>query len=432
MPEAEKRWFRMDNAGLIFIPASNSNWACAFRVACVLKNPVNPAILKEAAASLAARFPSMLVHVKAGLFWHYIESVSGEKLPVKEEKLYPLQKFSLRSKRFVIRILYQKNRIAFECFHAISDATGAFVFLNSLVREYLRLLGEKITGYKGCKNPNDRPTDGETEDAFLRYAKKDAKGKYVDKKAVQFPYEKEDPGVFNLLHFTFDADELKQKAKSMGATVGEFFTACLFLAYDREFQSPSRRMERLRNKKLPVKISIPIDLRRKYPSETLRNFSLYMNMEMPIDRPHTFEEILATVKQQYAKIDEEYLLSSISKNVKLAGMPIVKFMPLPIKNLALKIGYNQRGEKLTTMSFSNLGVMSVPPEFSEHIERYEFSLGPLKLTPVNAACVTFNGRAVLTISSRAKNVNFERSLIAVFRELELSPMLDTNWEDCVL
>ncbi len=417
----ERKWFRMVSAGTIFIPASNNGWACAFRTAVVMKEEVSPLLLQRALNAIKDRFPSIVVHLKAGLFWHYLESAQ-EPLAIAKEDRYPLRKFSLKSRRYVIRVLYQNNRIIFECFHAITDANGAFIFLNTLIKEYLMLSGIKIDSSEGCKNSLDKPIEEETEDAFLRFADPKYRRKYADKKALQIRYEKEDYGVFNMLHIAINSKELKAVAKNHNATIGEFLTAVLAYVVYKDVNS----VKITKKKKHPIKISVPIDLRRKFPSQTLRNFSLYKNMELDHNESHDFDSTLEQIKNQYETIDDDYLLSSMTNNVKMANTPFVKFMPLPIKNIALKLGYNILGENLTTMSFSNLGVLKTPEEFRKHIIRYEFALGPLKVTPVNVACVSYNDETILTVSSRAKNTNIEKEIVSLLRELGLELALDTN------
>lgn len=428
MPTAnrEKRWFRIDNAGLIFIPASTRKWTCTFRVAAVLKEPVDPKILQQAVTDLTPRFPAMMVYSKAGMFWNYLESAQSLAPRVQEDTLYPCQRFDLRSKRYLVRILYQGHRISFECFHAISDGTGGFAFLNSLLRRYFELSGKEITGFDGCKDYKDLPAESELEDSFQRYAKIGKSRKYSDRKALQLQFEPDDFGVLNVLHCTFDLRQLKEQAKSYSATVGEFLTACLFYSIYQEVTAIASK----KPKKFPLKISIPIDLRRKYPSHTVRNFSSYMNMAIDHTAPQTFERIVELTKKQYCDIDIDYLFSSISTNVTRANHPLVRLLPLPLKNTVLKIGYNLLGEKLTTMTFSNIGVLKTPPEFAEHIERYEFLLGPLKVTAVNAACVCFGDKVVLSLSSRAKNTNLEKRIIRTFLDQGLAVRLDTNRREC--
>lgn len=419
---AENKWFKIDNAGLIFVPSSNKKWTANFRVACVLKEKIDADALQQAVDDLTPRFPSLMVNVKWGLFWNYLESVSKPPL-IEKETLYPCQRFDIKSRVCAIRILYYNCRISVEAFHAVTDGGGAIKYLMSLVKRYLEICGAEIASFEGCLDYNDPPLAEETEDSFLRYAVKGAGRKYGEKKTLRADFEKEKPYVLNVTNGQLSLKRVKEVAKKYEATVGQFITACLFQTICGE---PD--MKKPRKSGIPVKIAIPIDLRRKYQSKTVRNFSSYINMELEYNPSYQFEEVLELTKKQFKLIDDGYLLSSISANVANAGHPLVRVMPLFVKNIVLSAAYKLFSERLSTLSFSNIGAVKAPPEFENYVERFEFYLGAPRINAVSVASACYLDKLVISLSGCGKNNNFERRFFGLLMSFGLDVVVDGNRE----
>ena len=77
--------------------------------------------------------------MRKGFFWYYLEK-SDLKPKVKEEVDPPCLNLYIRDRKTLLfQVVYYKNRINFEVFHALTDGTGAIQFLKELVKNYLIL-----------------------------------------------------------------------------------------------------------------------------------------------------------------------------------------------------------------------------------------------------------------------------------------------------
>ena len=107
-------------------------------------------------------FPTFLMVLRKGLFWHYLEPCNLRPI-VKEEYKEPCSRLYIRDKKTLLfEVTYYKKRINFEVFHVLTDGTGATEFLKELVKNYLyfahkeegleqvALLPEDMT----CKQPS--------------------------------------------------------------------------------------------------------------------------------------------------------------------------------------------------------------------------------------------------------------------------------------
>lgn len=140
----EKRayWRNLDNAGKLFSAASTSKDTRVFRFYCVLKEQVDREILQEALNKTVKKYPIFLSVMRKGLFWHYLEK-SELRPVVREEYKEPCSCLYVRDKKALLfEITYYKNRINFEVFHALTDGTGATLFMKELVKNYLCLAHE--------------------------------------------------------------------------------------------------------------------------------------------------------------------------------------------------------------------------------------------------------------------------------------------------
>ena len=137
-------WLRIDNAGTIYPPAKRRHWNFVYRITAVTINKVNYEVLVKAVEEILPRFPSFNVCLKKGLFWNYFER-APRKLQVIKDTDFPCTPFDLSDTNAnLIRVIYDDYKIAFECFHALSDGRGALVFLNALLNKYFILTGEHI------------------------------------------------------------------------------------------------------------------------------------------------------------------------------------------------------------------------------------------------------------------------------------------------
>ena len=83
----------------------------------------------------------------------------------------------------------------------------------------------------------------------------------------------------------------------------------------------------------------------------------------------------------------------------------------------MKLVFKAVGERKSTFTLSNLGVVTMPPEMEEHVSRMDFLLGVQSTAPYNSAIVTYGGKMYLNIIRNIKESVLERELYETFKEL---------------
>ena len=158
-PARSLRWMRLDNAAKIYPAAKRRNWNNFFRLSATLTEPVDTEVLRRALDVTVRRFPSIAVRLRRGAFWYYLEEIPKAP-PIQAEKSCPLAHapfYEVRQCAF--RVLVYHERIAVEFFHALTDGTGALVFLKSLLAEYLsQKYGLVIPAEKGVLGRLEEPS----------------------------------------------------------------------------------------------------------------------------------------------------------------------------------------------------------------------------------------------------------------------------------
>ena len=139
MKQKKAHWRKLDNAAKLYSAASNKKDTRVFRFYCELKEQVQSELLQEALDQTLETFPTFLMVLRKGLFWHYLEPCNLRPV-VKEEYKEPCSRLYIRDKKTLLfQVSYYKNRINFEVFHALTDGTGAMHFLQELVQNHLTL-----------------------------------------------------------------------------------------------------------------------------------------------------------------------------------------------------------------------------------------------------------------------------------------------------
>ena len=150
-------------------------------------------------------------------------------------------------------------------------------------------------------------------------------------------------------------------------------------------------------------------MRKFYPSKTLRNFSMYCGIRLPISKINSFEDIIDEITNQLnVKASKDEMTKMITATKKMTGT--FKFVPLLIKQPVTKIIYGFLGDKIFSNTLSNLGVISLPDEISKQIDSMDFILGSSITNRAGCAVVTVNGITTFSINKMTVDPTFEEKM----------------------
>lgn len=422
LQKSNKKWYKLDNAALMYPLIAREEGISVFRLSVLMNEQVDPEKLQLAVNDVCARFPTICGCVKNGWFWPFIDKPSVPIVVKKQTKL-PGRPMKLDSRRSQIRVNYFQNQIAVEFFHSATDGTGGILFLNTLVRRYLQLCGVE-TDTTNCYDYRDIPSLEEIRDNFAAVAVK--KNPPHCPKKIKSATLNGTPlsGKFMCVRGICSASELQEVAKQHNATVTELLGSVQLLALSRLATVTAT------STKNPIRILVPVNLRKMYNVETVRNFANYIFYQY--NGQTELDEVIADVKKQVAEqMTDDYFRGMVSFNYNSGQSPLLKIVPLPVKRLFLRLIINSRGDGTVNCStLSNLGVIHAPTEFADHVLRYDFMLGKPAKNTVNFAVATYGDVCVISQTNPFAEKDCEKVFFRTLADLGVHLAMESDmWED---
>ncbi|GLC81215.1 DUF6320 domain-containing protein [Lacrimispora brassicae] len=417
-PQGE-RWRRLDNTAKIFPVIASENLSNVFRISAVLKEEVDPGTLQRALEEILPQFEGFTVRLRRGFFWYYFEN--NKRMPVIErETTYPCKYIDPHSNQlFLFRVTYFGRRINLEVFHAVTDGLGAVNFLKALVYRYLDLKQNSRADHQAPQKISS-DVSMNVEDSYVRHYKKTVKRKYSSRKAYHLTGEALPLDEENVLHGYVDLKMLKVAAKSCGVSITRFLTAALIWAIYLEYleKKPCERS---------IGISIPINLRNFFGSDTTANFFAVTLIDfLSTGEEHTFSEILEAVSRQMdLKITKEKMEQIISYNVSNEKKWYLRIAPLFVKWCVLNLIF-RKNDKAYTMTLSNIGPIEIEEDYKKEIERITMMIGVSKRQPVKCGVCAYGEEVIVTFTSVFQDTRLQDRFFGFLREMEIPVSLESN------
>lgn len=364
---AGKKWYKLDNAAKIIPSSAKGADTRVFRICCELKEDIDPDILQQAHDETAEDFPMFHCVLKRGFFWYYLED-SDLKLTVEEDHIHACYPIYYPGRvNLLYRVTYFRRRINLEMFHVLADGTGGFIFLKRLVTRYLELAhGIKSDRYEGETSSVSEKGD----DAFDQYYMKQKLSKQLKQlgkisvgKAHQIKGDKDENLLPHLIEGTVSAGQIVSLAKENHTTVGVYTTSLYIQAI---IDSMS-----LMEKNRPIVISVPVNLRQFFDSDTTRNFFGVITIVYdPKQYDKSISSIIETVKTQYEEqLKPESVERIMNTYASFERHIAIKMVPIWLKDIVIDF-FNRRSKRGITTTLSNLGRIDMPEELAPYIEKF--------------------------------------------------------------
>ena len=414
---AQDRWYKVDNVAKVFLASANDRDTRTFRMTCTLKEDIDPEILQKALNHAIQERPQFQVTILKGVFWHYMEHTDD--IPVVEQehgRPCPMLIGPDSFGKVHYRVSYFNNRINLELSHAIADGNGALEYLNLIVEYYLKLrYPEKYTKLSMTEGASEANL---SEDSFSKFFTKD---KDAIPKMKQPPKAYRIVGTklnYNQTHFMevhMPVKDVLAKAKAMNVTLTSYIGSLLMLSVYKDMPSIFRAQ--------PIAVSMPVNLRNYYPSNTSRNFFNSVIVRHTFKGDETVETLSAKYQENLkAQLTPEAVEERMLNYEKMERLLFIRMVPLFIKNPIIN-AVNKRVDKEVTLVLSNLGKIKVPEEVQDDIESYSAFCSTEKLFVV---LDTYKDTLIMGISSAYRNTEVLRTFLKNFSEEGISVTVYAN------
>jgi NRPS condensation-like uncharacterized protein len=419
-------WLPLDNAAKIFPATITQDVTTVFRLTAVLKHPVKIRALMKAVSLVESRFPYYKVKLKKGFFWYYLEYVNLS-FPVEKDNKNICRRF--KKNRLLLRILASGNRISIEFSHILTDGTGAFEFMKTLLTLYSKETGVQIPGDFHYFQPGDEISEEEYEDAYKRYFKEEIPPMVKKSKSFHLPWSLNPPARLKVMNIFISIDSIKPRVKEKKVSITDYLVAVYLFALQ-EIHEELNVLSRFKKRK-QLRVQVPVNLRTIFPSKTMRNFSLFVMPEIDLRLGHyTFDEILRRVYHQIRlETDEKLINKNISRNVGSERKIYVKSIPLFIKSLILKAKYYSLGTSQYSGVITNLGKKKLPEEIEQMMDHFIFTPPPPnKMLKVNCGIIGFEDKLVLSFGNITKSNKLEEKIIQFLKDQELDLWIEKMYD----
>lgn len=410
-------WFQLDNAAKIY-PANYSEHAPeVFRVGATLDEPVQLSAMERALERTVARCPYYQVHLRRGLFWYYLER---HETPPRIDLLQSASVSRIRMReRYeqLFRVFVRDRRVRVDFSHVLTDGSGAFRFLCTLVAEYLRQRGIAVPAGDLVLDTDQPPSEQEFSDAYRELyirgvPKPDRMGPAFHISGLMVP------GYHRIISAKLPASQVRDRAREFGATITEFLAGVYVHALYAMWEAGGRTP---RNRKA-IRLEVPVDMRRIHPTETMRNFSLFISPGIDLRlAPFTLEDIIRTVHHSMRlQLDLREIRRQIARNVGGEFNPLVRVIPLLLKDWYLSSLHHRLGPNISSGVISNFGNITLPEELGAHVTDLTFLLGPNVGLRKAVSVIGYRGTLNIVIGSVIESREFERLYFTTLADLGLN------------
>lgn len=411
-------WRRLDNSAKIFPVSSGKRYSTVFRISTILKEQVNPDILLIAVKKALDKFSSFRVRMKKGFFWYYFEYNTKEPIIDKEHQ-YPCTYIDPKTNNnYLFKVTYFENKINIDIFHSLTDGNNGNNFFKEIIYTYIELAHSEDFE---CELRTDRKYNYNVEDSYIQNYDKKAKSNSSSKKAYIIRGKNTLPGIIGVIHQIINLSQLKDICKNKNCTITQYLTAVLIMCiYEENYKNT--------NSKKPIKVCIPVNLKRYFNSDTLNNFFSYITLETYIKKYEldNFDKILEFVKNEFNnRLTEDEIIKTMSGNVKLGNNTFIKLIPLFLKKIFVRLAYIEI-RKYTTITFSNIGRIGIIGKYREYIEHFLFLIAPESVEKIKCSVCTFENELILTFTTILDDSKIEKRFYEFIKSEGIEINIESN------
>ena len=428
----KEEWYKLDLSAIVYPTLQRKDFSSVYRLSVVLKEEIRPELLQQALDMILPRFPTYKVAIRKGVFWRYLEPNNRPGPFVLPDIKNPCMPMPFRANnRYLLRVYYYGRRISLEAHHCLGDGTGGMCLLQTLTAVYLGLLGHPIEPSGFVLDIHENPDPEELEDAYMRYANARVRPPRPGEKTYRVKGTKEPFYTLNIIDGIMSVREVMAVAGKYNATLTEYLNAVLLYALlqkqEKDLQDNIREYI-FPLKPRPVKIAMPVNLRRFFPSKTLRNF---ITMVYPSIDPrlgdYTFEEIVTQV-HHFMKyyINEKFMRGDITTNAATQQNPIIRVVPLFIKDFVVRTFYTKVQDKNSSAGLTNMGALKVPKDMIPYIERFDIYMGQPFSSRTNCAIISFEDTLTINFASSIAETDVEKNFFCKLVQDGIHVKIESN------
>jgi hypothetical protein len=420
MSEKKNSWRKLDNSAKIFPLQDSNKYSSVFRYSVVLKENIDKAVLEKAVEKALVRYKQFRVKMKNGFFWCYLEE-NTKKPIVKEEIYYPCKRVdAVYNNDYLFSVTYFERKINIEIFHSLTDGNGGLIFFKEIIYNYLDMKHKELANKEERKA---RKINLVTEDSYVaNYDKKSKKGN-GGKRAYLLKGKELKFNQVSVNHLIINDEDLKKQCTKYNLSTTQYLTSVLIWSV---YNANVLKYEKhLKNKK-PIKVCVPVNLKKYYKSETMSNFFSYISIDAKMDTCISFEDITEFVRNEFEKkLTEKEILKTMSGNVKVGNNIFINYIPLFLKKIIIRSIYKEI-QKYSSITYSNIGRIGILGKYQSYIDYFLFLIAPEPIEKIKCSSCTYMDKIIFTFTSILNDNSIERFFLNFLKSQQVKVEVESN------
>ena len=414
MRNSNTEWTRLDNAAKLYASVMGRRDPKVFRFACQLTEEVNPDFLQIALDEVLENFPIYHSVLRRGLFWYFLEPSPRLSPKVHPEDRPPCSPLYARGeRRLLFDVSRYRKRINLEVCHVLTDGTGALQFLRTLVARYLTLchpeLGDIVILDYGAS-----PTE-KSIDSFAKYYQETAS--QAQERPISAAHVKGArlPGI-RVVEGEMDVKRVLARVKELHSSMTAYLCVQLLRAIAGVL--PVRELRK------PVTLTVPVNLRNFFASESARNFFAVFHVSHRFTSGNDPEEaVLQSVQSCFEReLTQEKMAQRMNRMSALEHRSFIRILPLPIKDIGLSIA-NQYSRRMTSGGISNLGRITMPEKLAPYIHSFDVFMST---DHIQLCACSYQDRLVLSLTAPFVGGDIQKGFFRSFAALDPDIVISSN------
>lgn len=413
-------WRKLDNSAKIFPLQESNKYSTVFRYSAVLKEDIDKEILKKAVEKALIRYKEFRVKLKRGLFWYYLEE-NLNKPTVSEEIYYPCKKIDpVYNKDYLFSVTYFEKKINIEIFHSLTDGNGGLIFFREIIYNYLEMTHKELLDKEERKA---RKIELDTEDSYMTNYDKKAKKSIAGKRAYLLKGKELKFNQVSVNHLLINDTDLKKECTKYNLSTTQYLTSVLIWSI---YNANVLKYEKCFKNKKPIKVCIPVNLKKYYKSKTMSNFFSYISVDAEINTCISFEDITEFVRDEFKKkLEENEILKTMSDNVKIGNNMIINSTPLVLKRMIIR-GVFREIQKYLSITYSNIGRVGIQGKYQDYIDYFLFLIAPEHIEKIKCSSCTYVDKVIFTFTSVLDDNSIEKYFYRFLKSHNVKVEVESN------
>lgn len=124
--------------------------------------------------------------------------------------------------------------------------------------------------------------------------------------------------------------------------------------------------------------------------------------------------------------NEKELQAMMNSNMGIERNPVMRVIPLFLKDFGVSMVYKFAGEKATSCLISNVGVIKTPKEMEQYIEKLVLVMGPAMRNGARCGALSYKNTLAFSISNIYVSTKIQKEFFTTLVKFGIPVKIESN------